>query len=89
MWLRDALPYDMRSHGHENPPARVMVYGYGSRLAHSQSVQNLEDLGTSFRTSLSCLASAPTVKPIILIAHSLGGLVAKQVRDMSLTKPVV
>ena len=41
-------------------------------------MQNLEDLVTSFYNSLLALVSAPTVKPIILVAYSLGGLIVKQ-----------
>jgi len=41
--------------------------------------QNLEDLATSFHNSLLVLARAPVVKSIILIGHSLGGLIVKQV----------
>ncbi|KAK5637257.1 hypothetical protein RRF57_012969 [Xylaria bambusicola] len=41
-------------------------------------IQNLEDLGLAFRDGLRELASAATLKPIILIAHSLGGLIVKQ-----------
>ena len=79
MWLRDALPYDLTVENTDRPMARVMIYGYESTVAHSRSIQNLEDLATSFHSSLLALANAPVIKPIILIAHSLGGLIAKQV----------
>lgn len=78
MWLRDSLPYDITQEETGNPMARVMIYGYESKLAQSKSIQNLEDLATSFHNSLLALASAP-IRPIILIAHSLGGLIVKQV----------
>jgi surfactin synthase thioesterase subunit len=79
MWLRDALPYDITEAGDINPVARVMVYGYRSTLPESESTQNLEDLATSLHSSLVELASAATIKPIIFIAHSLGGLIVKEV----------
>ncbi|KAH6980866.1 hypothetical protein BKA56DRAFT_485948 [Ilyonectria sp. MPI-CAGE-AT-0026] len=78
MWLRDALPYDITHNNDDTPIARVMTYGYESRVSQSKSIQNLEDLATSFHTALIALARAPTIKPIILIAHSLGGLIVKQ-----------
>ncbi|KAH7108962.1 P-loop containing nucleoside triphosphate hydrolase protein [Dactylonectria macrodidyma] len=78
MWLRDSLPYDIIRADTDDPMARVMIYGYESKVAQSESMQNLEDLATSFHNSLLALASAPTTKPIILIAHSLGGLIIKQ-----------
>ncbi|RYP24486.1 hypothetical protein DL765_000506 [Monosporascus sp. GIB2] len=78
MWLRDALPHDLTGENTDRPMARVMTYGYESTVAQSRSIQNLEDLATSFHNSLLALANAPTVRPIVLIAHSLGGLIVKQ-----------
>lgn len=72
MWLRDALPKDI-------PTARIMTYGYNSIIANSTSMQNLEDLATSFRDSLLPLVRSDTLRPIIFIGHSLGGLIVKQV----------
>lgn len=79
MWLRDALPYHITGEGDNNPLARIMVYGYESSLPQSESIQNLEDLGTAFHTTLRALVAAGTVRPIVFIAHSLGGLIVKQV----------
>ncbi|RMZ79078.1 hypothetical protein DV737_g3580, partial [Chaetothyriales sp. CBS 132003] len=78
MWLRDALPYHIIGEGDCRPIARVMVYGYESSLPQSNSFQNLEDLGTAFHSSLQGLAIAGLFRPIIFIAHSLGGLIVKQ-----------
>ncbi|KAJ4167387.1 hypothetical protein NW754_011202 [Fusarium falciforme] len=78
MWLRDSLPYDITRGDTDDPIARVMIYGYESSVAQSKSMQNLEDLATSFHHSLLALASSPTTRPIILVAHSLGGLIVKQ-----------
>lgn len=72
MWLRDALPYEL-------PGARVLTYGYDTRLAGSHSFQNLEDVALKFRRSLTiALGDRPSDRPLIFIAHSLGGLVLKQ-----------
>lgn len=79
MWLRDSLPYDLTLEDGGRPMARVMTYGYESAVARSKNMQNLEDLATSFHNSLLALVSVPTVRPIILVAHSLGGLMVKQV----------
>ncbi|KAL6835807.1 ankyrin repeat-containing domain protein [Trichoderma sp. SZMC 28015] len=79
MWLRDALPYDVNEEGGNNGPiSRVTIYGYSSNLFESDSFQNLEDLGTAFHRHLRKLAIAGTFKPIVFIAHSLGGLIVKQ-----------
>lgn len=79
MWLRDALPYHLTGEDTNDPMVRVMIYGYESTVAQSKSMQNLEDLATSFHNSLLALASAATTRPIILVAHSLGGLIVKQI----------
>ena len=72
MWLRDALPHDL-------PGARVLTYGYDTRLAESSNFQNLEDVALTFGASLRiALSRSPPERPLIFIAHSLGGLVLKQ-----------
>lgn len=76
MWLRDSLPYDLTSK--EKPMARVMIYGYDSTVAESKSMQNFEDFATKFNGSLQTLMNTTTIRPIILIGHSLGGLIIKQ-----------
>uniref|UniRef100_A0A8H7NHE4 ORC1/DEAH AAA+ ATPase domain-containing protein n=1 Tax=Bionectria ochroleuca TaxID=29856 RepID=A0A8H7NHE4_BIOOC len=78
MWLRDSLPHDITWEETGQPMARVMTYGYESGVAESENIQNIEDLATKFHSSLHTLAAAPLMRPIILIAHSLGGLIVKQ-----------
>ena len=82
MWLRDALPYDLTLEGNGNPTARVMIYGYDSSIPGSENMQNLEDLAASFHSSILALVGS-SIKPVILIAHSLGGLIVKQVRSLA------
>ncbi|WDK13210.1 hypothetical protein CGRA01v4_04491 [Colletotrichum graminicola] len=65
------------------PMARVITYGYESAVVNSRSMQNLEDLATTFRNSLSALISSWQVRPLIFVAYSLGGLIVKQVSDYS------
>ncbi|KAK3371035.1 hypothetical protein B0T24DRAFT_304761 [Lasiosphaeria ovina] len=86
MWLRDALPFDLTGEDTDRPMARVMIYGYESAVAQSRSIQNLEDLATAFHNSIRALANAPTVRPIVLVAHSLGGLIIKQQTMITLSK---
>ncbi|CEJ83117.1 hypothetical protein VHEMI03143 [[Torrubiella] hemipterigena] len=78
MWLRDALPFDLGDETTNGPMARVLIYGYNSKVANSHSIQNLEDLATAFHAGLRQVVDNQK-RPIILIAHSLGGLVVKQV----------
>ncbi|PTB38804.1 hypothetical protein M441DRAFT_146152 [Trichoderma asperellum CBS 433.97] len=79
MWLRDSLPYDLTSETTNKPMARIMIYGYESDVVNSNNTQNLEDLATAFHNSLLAIATGSTLKPIIFIGHSLGGLNIKQV----------
>lgn len=72
MWLRDGLPVDF-------PNARILIYGQDTGLLNSMSFQNLLDLGGKLRSDLR-LIRAYVAKPIVLIGHSLGGLILKKVR---------
>lgn len=77
MWLCDSLPRDL-------PGARVMIYGYDSQLQGSNSFQDIESLASSFREMLQALQTKaltdaiPRTVPLILIAHSLGGIIVKE-----------
>ena len=72
MWLRDALPRDM-------PQLRSLIYGYDTKLFGSHSFQDLEDIARSFIASLKQIhRSQAPAKPLIFLAHSLGGIVLKQ-----------
>lgn len=73
MWLRDSLPGDL-------PNLRTLLYGYESGLDESDSNQNVSIIADSFVGHLSQLRSqSKTIPaPLLIIAHSLGGLVVKQ-----------
>ena len=72
MWLRDFLPEDL-------PRARILLYGYDSSLAGSQSRNILADLSKNFVIKLHTMRSLSKSedRPIILIGHSLGCLIIK------------
>lgn len=78
MWLRDSLPFDLIWEDTGRPMARSMIYGYESTVAQSENIQNLEDLATSFHASMLALERGAIPRPVILVAHSLGGLIVKQ-----------
>jgi len=72
MWIRDVLPKSL-------PGVRAIVYGYNTTLVGSKSFQSMSNIA---QTLISQLKSggwniASSSKPIIFLAHSLGGLVLK------------
>lgn len=75
MWLRDDLCHSL-------PHVRVYIYGYKTEMEGSESFQSLDDLGLSFKSTLKALLkpkdSDHAPNPLVLIGHSLGGLVIKQ-----------
>ena len=71
MWLRDGLPIDV-------PSIRTITYGYDTTLNDSESFQTVQDIAISFVSRLAVAGrSSPSAKPIIFLAHSLGGIVLK------------
>ncbi|KAH7024901.1 uncharacterized protein B0I36DRAFT_424605 [Microdochium trichocladiopsis] len=79
MWLRDALPRHIVNQETGRPMARVLIYGYLSRVAASKSMQNVDDIAGPFREQLSGLTPPGAVaRPVVFISHSLGGLVLKE-----------
>jgi hypothetical protein len=72
MWLRDSLPQDI-------PQIRVITYGYDTGLFASKSVQGIDDLARSMIKKLEAIRQLGRHrKPIVFIAHSLGGIVLKR-----------
>ena len=72
MWLRDGLPKDI-------PGVRCIIFGYETRLSQTQSFKNVDDIATSLAFQLRSIGrNAPSAKPIVFIAHSLGGIVLKR-----------
>ena len=70
MWLADSLPEDF-------PNARVIIYGHDTTLQSSTSFAELDDLAGSFQMALGQVLQ-PQPRRIILVGHSLGGLLIKE-----------
>ena len=72
MWIRDTLSKHL-------PSVRSIIYGYDTKLAGSQSFQRIPDLAQALITQLqTCGWSLTSAKPIVFLAHSLGGLVLRE-----------
>ncbi|KAG8797716.1 hypothetical protein FRC16_008589, partial [Serendipita sp. 398] len=74
MWLRDLLPDDV-------PNARILTYGYDAytRSFSQTSTKTIFHHAEAFVEDLSRLRRAADPKrPIIFLAHSLGGIILKQ-----------
>lgn len=72
MWLRDQLPKDLRR-------VRSIIYGYDTRLIMNESFQSIDDLAFSFIQRLGSIGqSLFSAKPLVFLAHSLGGIILKR-----------
>ncbi|KAF5662842.1 hypothetical protein FHETE_7736 [Fusarium heterosporum] len=73
-FLLDYLPADLDGR------ARILTYGYESKLQGSRNISSLLDYSGTFMRRLMNLRKQQRLenRPIILIGHSLGGLIIKQ-----------
>ncbi|VUC32870.1 unnamed protein product [Clonostachys rosea] len=81
VWPRDSLPtllVDSNDHSHDSSIARIITYGYSSGVQGSKSAQHIGDIAKSFQSSLLELVRDSDLRPIVLIGHSMGGLVIKE-----------
>ena len=79
LWLRDFLPSQL-------PPARIMSYGYNSRTAFSKAVTDINDEAAMLLDRLvgERQSKGQKTRPIIFVSHSLGGIIVKKVRVLSI-----
>ncbi|CAD6592657.1 MAG: hypothetical protein ASARMPRED_006495 [Alectoria sarmentosa] len=72
-WLQDSLPLDVKG-------ARVMTYGYNADVAFGNTTADVWDHAKSLLGSLidERETDDESKRPIIFIAHSLGGIIVKQ-----------
>ncbi|KAI0105683.1 hypothetical protein GGR51DRAFT_560155 [Nemania sp. FL0031] len=64
------------------PASRVLAYGYDSNIRHKWSnrsnLASIYDFAWDLLVSLEALRQSDPLRPTIIIAHSLGGIVAKE-----------
>jgi predicted esterase len=79
IWLKDFLP-EHNLIAPMNP--RVSTFGYNSAIAFGKSVSEVRDFAHQLLNELRRIReeSQSTGIPIVLVTHSLGGIVAKAVR---------
>ncbi|KAH0030808.1 hypothetical protein KCU78_g2959, partial [Aureobasidium melanogenum] len=77
MFLRDRIPADLSRIGVR---ARIFSYGYDSAVVFSKSIATIDQAAIMLLSRLlgKRRTSEEKGRPIIFIAHSLGGLVVKQ-----------
>jgi hypothetical protein len=73
LWLRDSLPRHI-------PQARIMTYGYDSAVVFARSRMGVGDFALDLLTRLRLARMQPSeqTRPFIVICHSLGGVVFKE-----------
>ncbi|KAI5817778.1 hypothetical protein BZA77DRAFT_25759 [Pyronema omphalodes] len=72
MWLRDFLPLDI-------PDIRVFTWGYYSSIRNNESTTSITGISRNFLEDIKRVREKETAsRPLILIGHSLGGLVLQK-----------
>ncbi|KAJ9668958.1 hypothetical protein H2201_000784 [Coniosporium apollinis] len=74
-WPRDLVPTTV-------PDARILTYGYDTHIRHrfgpAVSSSTVYDIAWDFLVSLEAERRSESSRPLLFIAHSLGGIVVKE-----------
>lgn len=76
LWLRDFLPSQFPNMG-----LRIWSFGYDSVTAFTNSIADIDDAAKALINAIDGERQTKhsRTKPIIFIAHSLGGIIVKRV----------
>ena len=74
-WPRDLIPVTI-------PDARVLMYGYDTHIRHKLgppgSMDTVYNIAWDFLVALEAKRRAEPLRPALFVAHSLGGIVVKE-----------
>ena len=78
LWLKDFLPNQLNA---EAIKSRIMSFGYDSRTIFTKAVTDIDDAAAMLldRIDGERQSAEEKARPLIFVAHSLGGIVAKKV----------
>lgn len=89
-WLRDFLPRQLQD---ERIAARIFSFGYDSRTAFAKAVVDIEDVADMLLNRIEGTRDTDQEqsRPLIFVAHSLGGIIVKKVwkADLLTQKTIV
>ena len=71
LWLRDFLPTKL-------PSARVLLFGYNANIAFETSTAGVREQAGNLLNRIASKREEAEERPIVFVAHSLGGIVVKQ-----------
>ncbi|KAA6408308.1 MAG: hypothetical protein FRX48_08050 [Lasallia pustulata] len=71
LWLRDFLPPQL-------PSARVLLFGYNANVAFETSIAGVHEQAINLLNRIASKREEAEERPIVFVAHSLGGIVVKR-----------
>lgn len=71
LWLRDFLPPQL-------PAARVLLFGYNANVAFETSIAGVREQAINLLNRIASKREDDDNRPIVFVAHSLGGIVVKR-----------